>query len=249
MVLLGGLELIAGAYLINEHKKHKKEKARMQEERANRRTHKSRPSCRSSHSPPRRKHRHEDRKHRSDSPTRHDFPAKPGPTTKKPQPGVAKPPSQAMPTAAFVPASYYHLPQPKAHHQPQSSPMTYHAPPQMAHSPHQRPRPSPSPISPMEPEYLSNAPFDIPDGFSPEQRQQQASYATNYAPIHYPDNLAELGDPSVMGDANAPFQYDDGLIYDERRNRHVRFAIPRDGDETQLEVVHPRDIPPPPYTP
>lgn len=95
-------------------------------------------------------------------------------------------------------------------------------------------------------EHLSNAPFDVPDGFSPEQREQQPLYA-NYAPVRYPDHLAELGDPSVAGDHEAPFQYDDGLIYDERRNRHVRFALPSEGDE--VEVVHPRDAPPPPYTP
>jgi hypothetical protein len=246
MVLLGGLEILAGAYLINEHKKHKKEKARIQEEQTNSHSSRPRPSRRRSDSPPRKKYRHEDRKHRSKSPTRHDCPSKPRPAPRRPEPSGAKP------TVAVVPASYYHPPPPKAQYppalayqQPQSAPPTYFAPPPMTHSPHLRPKPSPSPESPME-EHLSNAPFDVPDGFSPEQRQQQPLYA-NYAPVRYPDHLAELGDPSVAGDHEAPFQYDDGLIYDERRNRHVRFALPRQGDE--VEVVHPRDAPPPPYTP
>jgi hypothetical protein len=262
MVLLGGLEILAGAYLINEHKKHKKEKARIQEEEQQATSHSSRPrpSRRRSDSPPRRKYRHEDRKHRSKSPTRYDSPSKSSKPSKSrpspsPRPATA---GLSIPTAATVPASYYH-PAPshlKPQHspmppyqQPHSAPPTYFAPPPMAHSPQQRPQLSPSPVSPMEPEYHSKAPFDVPDGFSPEQRQAQALYANNYAPVQYPDHLAELGDPSVMDDHDGQFQYDDGLIYDERRNRHVRFALPRDGDETQLDVVHPRNVPPPPYTP
>ncbi|KAE9971462.1 hypothetical protein Vi05172_g10030 [Venturia inaequalis] len=250
MVLLGGLELLAGAYLINEHKKHKKEKARIQEEQANIQSSTPRPSRRRSTSPKRQKLYREDRKHRSKSPTRHEGSAKRRPHYDEP--------SGAKPTAAIVPASYYHPPPPKAqdslmsaYQVPSSAPPTYFAPPPTTQSPQAvaRPLPPASPVSPMESEYQSHAPFDISDGFSPEQRQHQPMYANNHAPVQYPDHLVELGDPSLTGEHEPQFQYDDGLIYDERRNRHVRFAIPRNGDETQLEVVHPRNVPPPPYTP
>lgn len=251
MVLLGGLEILAGAYLINEHKKHKKERARIHEEQADIPSHsRPRPSRRRADSPTRRKHHREDRKLRSKSPTRCECSSERHPHYDEP--------SSAKPTAAIVPASYYHPPPSKAQHspslayrQPQSAPPTYFAPPPMTHSPQAgaRPLPPASPVSPMEEEYHSHAPFDVSDGFSPEQQQQQPLYANNYAPVHYPDHLAELGDPSVTGAHEPQFQFDDGLIYDERRNRHVRFAIPRNGDETQLEVVHPRNVPPPPYTP
>lgn len=243
MVLFGGLELLAGAYLINEHKKNKKEKARIQDEQASSRP---RPLRRRSDSPPRRRPHREERKHRSKSPTRYD----------KPRPLQQPSSSGAKPTAALVPASYYHPPPAKARYssmptyeQPQNASLAYYAPPPVTHSPIAWPRPSPSPVSPIEPEFQSHAPFDVSDGFSPEQRRHRPLYANSYAPVQYPDHLAELGDPSVVGDHEVQFQYDDGLIYDERRNRHVRFALPRDGDETQLEVVHPRNVPPPPYTP
>lgn len=250
MVLLGGLELLAGAYLINEHKKHKKEKARVQEEQANTQPSRPRPSRRRSDSPKRQKPCREGRKYRSKSPTRYEASAKRRPHYDEP--------SNAKPTAAIVPASYYRPPPSKAqsspmlaYQRPTCAPSTHFAPPPMAHSPQAiaRPLPPASPVSPMESEYHSHAPFDVSDGFSPEQRKHQPLYANNYAPVQYPDHLAELGDPSLTGGHGPQFQYDDGLIYDERRNRHVRFAIPRNGDETQLEVVHPRNVPPPPYTP
>ncbi|QDS72745.1 hypothetical protein FKW77_004000 [Venturia effusa] len=250
MVLLGGLELLAGAYLINEHKKNKKEKARIQEEQANLPTSRSRPSRRRSNSPKRPKMYHEDRKYRSTSPCRYECSAKRRPHYDEP--------SSAKPTAAIVPPSYYHPPPPKGQHSPMlayhrssSTPPTEFAPRPLFHSPQAvaRPLPPASPVSPIETDYHLHAPFDVPDGFSPEQRQHQPLYAHNYAPIHYPAHLAELGNPSVTGAYEPRFQYDDGLIYDERRNRHVRFAIPREGDETQFDVVHPRNVPPPPYSP
>jgi hypothetical protein len=52
-----------------------------------------------------------------------------------------------------------------------------------------------------------------------------------------------------QGHAETPIQYEDGLIYDERRNRHVRFALPRNDDPTRLEEVGTRNVPPPPYSP
>lgn len=245
MVLLGGLEILAGAYLINEHKKNKKEKARIQEEQANIQTSRPgpRPSRRRSDSPKRRKPCREDRKHRSKSPTRYESSTKRHPHYDEP--------SGAKPTAAIVPASYYRPPPAKAQISTMLAPPTYFAPPPTSHSPQAvaRPLPSASPVSPIESEFQSHAPFDISDGFSPEQRQHQPMYANKYGRVQYPDHLAELGDPALTGEHEPQFQYDDGLIYDERRNRHVRFAIPRNGDETQLEVVHPRNVPPPPYTP
>ncbi|TLD39185.1 hypothetical protein E2P81_ATG00172 [Venturia nashicola] len=253
MVLLAGLELLAGAYLINEHKKHKKEKARVQEEQANIQPSRPRPSRRGSNSPKRQNPYREDRGYRSKSPNRYECSAKRHPHYDEP--------SSAKPTAAIVPPSYYHPPPLKApvspilaYQRPSSTPPAIFAPPPTTHSPQAVAQPLPpvspvSPVSPMESENQSHAPFDISDGFSPEQRQHQPMYANKCASVQYPDHLAELGDPSLTGKHEPQFQYDDGLIYDERRNRHVRFAIPRNGDETQLEIVHPRNVPPPPYTP
>ncbi|TVY84739.1 hypothetical protein LSUE1_G000628 [Lachnellula suecica] len=127
MVILGGLEVVAAGYLIHKHQKHKKEKERLEDERADleeqqylrpHRRHRSRSDSRGRHS--------HHRRHSHDGRYKHDSP---GPNPSAPKPALKpalKPGLKPTPYLAPQPIPQQSMNQPPprydAHSNPQPRP-------------------------------------------------------------------------------------------------------------------------------
>lgn len=227
MVLLGGLEIIAAGYLINEHKKKKLEKQRIEDEEEEYRR--------------RRAERHERRKAgRSSSAP----PAQYGSPSKSSKYGYSSspPPSKDHPALRPGPSGQYFT----THGPPQPPPMQY--------APRPAPIAMANPSNPLAYPHNTNLPSYNNPQFAPPPQAQPSyppphdsyelsgdtyhPYSTNEFANH---SEGRVGSPPDFATASQPTRR-------PRSSSRVRFALPVPGDESHVEVVRP-GTPPPPYVP